>query len=250
MKKQFILILAALMFLSACVNDASQDDTGDKNSPADTASETVEAVLAPESTYYTETAPASEETEPQTSCTAEPVIVTTAEGLTYIDGILVVNKTYALPADYNPGVDLEAQNALYEMFADASSEGLSLWVRSGVRTYADQQWQYNVYVERDGKELADTYSARPGHSEHQTGLAFDLNSLDTSFGDTAEGIWLAANCHKYGFIIRYPKGKEHITGYMYEPWHVRYVGADNAAAITESGLCLEEYLGITSEYNY
>lgn len=173
-----------------------------------------------------------------------------AEGVTYINGILVVNKTYALPPDYNPGVDPEAQEALYTMFADAADEGLSLWVKSGVRTYADQKWQYNVYVERDGKALADTYSARPGHSEHQTGLAFDLNSLYKSFGDTAEGKWLAANCHRYGFIIRYPEGKEHITGYMYEPWHVRYVGAEHAAALHESGLCLEEYLGITSQYDY
>ena len=168
---------------------------------------------------------------------------------TYIGGILVVNKTYALPADYNPGVDPAAQDALYQMFADAEKEGLSLWVRSGVRTYADQKWQYNVYVERDGKALADTYSARPGHSEHQTGLAFDLNSLYTSFGETAEGKWLAENCHKYGFILRYPEGKEHITGYMYEPWHVRYVGMDHAPVIYEKGLCLEEYLGITSQYN-
>ena len=170
--------------------------------------------------------------------------------MTYINGILVVNKTYALPADYNPGVNPEAQDALYAMFAAAKAEGLSLWVKSGVRTYADQKWRYNIYVQRDGKALADTYSARPGHSEHQTGLAFDLNSLYKSFGDTAEGIWLAANCHKYGFIIRYPAGKEHITGYMYEPWHVRYVGIEHATALFESGLCLEEYLDITSEYNY
>ncbi len=190
------------------------------------------------------------ETESTAPAGSEPVETPDVEEPTYIGGILVVNKTYALPEDYNPGVDPEAQNALYEMFADASAEGLSLWVRSGVRTYADQKWQYNVYVERDGKELADTYSARPGHSEHQTGLAFDLNSLYKSFADTAEGKWLAANCHKYGFILRYPEGKEHITGYMYEPWHVRYVGMDHAPVIHEKGLCLEEYLGITSEYNY
>lgn len=176
--------------------------------------------------------------------------VSSTDGITYVDGILIANKTYALPADYNPGVNSEAQAALSSMFADAAKEGLSLWIKSGVRTYADQKWQYNLYVERDGKALADTYSARPGHSEHQTGLAFDLNSLYKSFGNTAEGIWLAANCYKYGFIIRYPAGKEHLTGYMYEPWHVRYVGVDHATAIAESGLCLEEYLGITSEYNY
>ncbi len=168
--------------------------------------------------------------------------------LTYIDGILVVNKTYPLPEDYNPGADAEAYAALTTMFNAAATEGISLWVKSGFRSYNDQKWQYNYYVERDGVALADTYSARPGHSEHQSGLAFDLNSLYKSFGDTPEGQWLAANCHKYGFIIRYPAGKEHLTGYMYEPWHVRYLGIEKATAVFESGLCLEEFLGITSQY--
>lgn len=185
------------------------------------------------------------ETEPPT-----PVIPPQESELTYINGILVVNKTYSLPENYNPGADPTAYAALTEMFSAAASEGLSLWVKSGFRSYNDQKWQYNYYAERDGQALADTYSARPGHSEHQSGLAFDLNSLYKSFADTAEGKWLAANCHKYGFIIRYPAGKEHITGYMYEPWHVRYLGIDTATAVYESGLCLEEYLGITSEYTY
>jgi D-alanyl-D-alanine carboxypeptidase len=201
-----------------------------------------------ESASGTDTEPTETETEPSYTETPTPPPIT--EGITYINGILVVNKTYSLPADYNPEVNSEAHTALCTMFADAAKEGLSLWVKSGLRTYADQKWQYNVYVERDGKELADTYSARPGHSEHQTGLAFDLNSLYKSFGDTAEGKWLAANCHRYGFIIRYPAGKEHITGYMYEPWHVRYVGTEHATAMAESGQCLEEYLGITSVYSY
>ena len=200
-------------------------------------------------------------TEPETTAATEPVYVETTpavaepvagltqiDGVTYVNGILVANKTYALPADYNPGVSAETQNALDTMFAAAAAEGLSLWVRSGVRTYNDQYWQYNVYVQRDGQALADTYSARPGHSEHQSGLGFDINSIYKSFADTAEGQWLAANCHKYGFIIRYPAGKEHITGYMYEPWHIRYLGVDVATAVYESGLCLEEYLGITSAY--
>ena len=104
-------------------------------------------------------------------------------------------------------------------------------------------------MKRDGQEAADRYSARPGHSEHQSGLAFDLNDLSESFGRTKEGIWLRENCWKYGFIIRYPEDKESITGYMYEPWHVRYIGNDSAKAVYESGLCLEEYLGITSQYS-
>ena len=168
--------------------------------------------------------------------------------LKYVKGILIANKTYALPSTYNPGIDSDAGAALNEMIAAASAEGISLRMISGFRSYETQNILYNNYVARDGVAEADRYSARPGHSEHQTGLAFDLNSLEQSFEETREGKWLAENCWKYGFIIRYPKGKESVTGYMYEPWHVRYLGKDVAKAVYESGLCLEEYLGITSVY--
>lgn len=168
--------------------------------------------------------------------------------LTYIQGILIANKTYALPSTYNPGVDADAGAALSEMINAAAKEGIKLYQISGFRSYSTQVTLYNNYVARDGKAEADRYSARPGHSEHQTGLAFDLNSLEQSFGQTKEGKWLAANCWKYGFIIRYPFEKESVTGYMYEPWHVRYLGKDMAKKVYESGLCLEEYLDITSVY--
>ncbi|MBR6676069.1 MAG: D-alanyl-D-alanine carboxypeptidase family protein [Clostridia bacterium] len=167
---------------------------------------------------------------------------------TYIDGILIANKTYALPSNYNPGIDPAAQAALDQMIAAAAGDGITLYVVSGFRSYSSQASIYNNYVARDGQAEADRYSARPGHSEHQTGLAFDLNSLEQSFGQTAEGKWLKENCYKYGFIIRYPENKESITGYMYEPWHVRYLGVDVATSVYNSGLCLEEYLGITSVY--
>lgn len=167
---------------------------------------------------------------------------------TYIDGILIVNKSYALPSTYNPGVSYEAKSAFDTMAAAAYSDGISLYIISDFRTYDYQAGLYQRYVNRSGRAEADRYSARAGHSEHQTGLAFDLNSLEQSFGQTAAGIWLAEHCHEYGFIIRYPEDKEHITGYMYEPWHIRYLGTETAANIYESGLCLEEYLGITSEY--
>ena len=104
---------------------------------------------------------------------------------------------------------------------------------------------------RDGQALADTYSARPGHSEHQTGLAVDVGAisnpscdLETCFGETIEGKWVAANAQNYGFIIRYPNGKDAITGYQYEPWHLRYVGIDAAVAIYNSGLTMDQYYGI------
>ncbi len=167
---------------------------------------------------------------------------------TYIDGILIANKTYALPSNYNPGVDKEAQQALNDMIAAAADENIYLYMISGFRSYETQLTLYNNYVARDGKDAADRYSARPGHSEHQSGLCFDLNSLEQSFGQTAEGIWLVQHCAEYGFIIRYPADKEEITGYMYEPWHVRYLGKEVARAVTESGLCLEEYLQIDSQY--
>lgn len=176
------------------------------------------------------------------------VTVTAGAELTYIGGILIVNKTYALPADYAPGVDDEAQAAFDEMQADAADEGLNIYISSGFRSYDYQAGLYQRYVDKDGKEEADRYSARPGHSEHQTGLAFDLNSIDESFAETAEGKWVRRNCYKYGFIIRYPSDKEDITGYKWEPWHIRYLGKDTAKAVYDSGLCLEEYLGITSQY--
>ncbi len=168
--------------------------------------------------------------------------------LTYIQGILVVNKTYGLPQSYNPGVDAEANNALKTMFAAASNDGINLFVASGFRSYSYQKGLYEKYVARDGQAAADRYSARPGHSEHQTGLAFDLNQVSSAFEGTPEAIWLEKNCYKYGFIIRYPKGKESVTGYNYEPWHIRYLGVQNATAVYNSGLTLEEYLGITSVY--
>lgn len=123
-----------------------------------------------------------------------------------------------------------------------------MWVCSGFRSYTVQKNLYNSYVRRDGAENADRYSARPGHSEHQTGLAFDINYADDRFKGTPEASWLAENAYKYGFILRYPEGKEPITGYMFEPWHYRYVGVENAAKIYASGLTLEEYFGITSAY--
>ncbi len=171
------------------------------------------------------------------------------DGKTYVDGILIANKTYSLPESYNPGGLLpECEEAFALMKKDAARLGLNIYISSGFRSYASQKSIYNRYVSRDGKALADTYSARPGHSEHQTGLSIDLNTITQSFGRTKEGKWVAANCHKYGFIIRYPEGKSHITGYCFEPWHLRYVGVDTATAIAQSGLCLEEYYGITSQY--
>lgn len=172
------------------------------------------------------------------------------DGCTYVDGVLIANKTYSLPENYNPGeLRKECVDAFNAMKNDAAALGLSIYVSSGFRSYSSQKSIYNRYVSRDGKASADTYSARPGHSEHQTGLSIDLNTITQAFGRTREGKWVAAHCHEYGFIIRYPQGKSDITGYCYEPWHLRYVGTEAATKIAQSGLCLEEYYGITSCYN-
>ncbi|WP_281863087.1 D-alanyl-D-alanine carboxypeptidase family protein [Planomicrobium okeanokoites] len=168
----------------------------------------------------------------------------------YAGGLLVVNKVYALPSTYNPGIIPVAQKGVDAMVSAAKANGVYLSVISSYRSYSYQKTLYENYVKRDGQAAADRYSARPGHSEHQSGLAFDFGGtnqnhwLESSFADTAEGRWLAANAHKYGFILRYPKGKESITGYMFEPWHFRYVGSGEAPKIKASGKTLEEYLNV------
>lgn len=140
-----------------------------------------------------------------------------------------------------------ASEALSEMFEDALIDDIELVARSGYRSYATQASLYNGYVSKYGQEYADKYSARPGTSEHQTGLAMDITAesvnlqLDDNFGKTKEGLWLADNAHRFGFIIRYPEGMENITGYFYEPWHVRYLGVKLATNVFNSGLTLEEY---------
>lgn len=179
------------------------------------------------------------------------------DGVTYVDGILIANKTYSLPDSYNPGgLTAETSAAFSELAAGAANDGLSIYVSSGFRSYWDQDYIYNNYVAQSGQATADTFSARPGHSEHQTGLAIDVNEISDAFIGTPEAIWLEEHCTEYGFIIRYPKGKQQITGYKYEPWHIRYVGKtvaqqvkDAAAAAGDPYLTLEEYLGIDSYYH-
>ena len=167
---------------------------------------------------------------------------------TYVDGILIVNKSYPLSADYDPGLQPVAKDAFQNLRNAAAQEGLDIYIGSDYRDYAYQVKIYNNYCDLYGWEQADSFSARPGYSEHQTGLTIDCNTIDDAFGDTPEAAWLAQHCADYGFIIRFPQGKENITGYQYEPWHIRYVGADVAKEIQKYGLTLEEYLGVDSVY--
>ena len=179
---------------------------------------------------------------------AEGHKVEVIEGRTYIDGILIVNKTYSVPETYAPGMDSTAEEAFYNMAGDAYADGIVLYICSGYRSYDEQEQLYNTYAAERGVEDADEVSSRPGHSEHQTGLCMDVNTTEFSFEGTPEAIWLEEHCADYGFIIRFPKGKESITGYAYEPWHIRYVGEAAAKEITSQGICLEEYLDVTSDY--
>lgn len=174
----------------------------------------------------------------------------TKNGVTYIDGYLIVNKTYTLPSSYGNGLTNVTIEAFNKMQAAAKVDGLNIYISSGFRSYSYQKTLYNNYVNRDGVTVADTYSARAGHSEHQSGLAFDVNTINDSFANTEEGKWLNDNCYKYGFILRYPNGKSDETGYQYEPWHFRYVGVELAEKLYNNGnwITVEDYFGITSRY--
>jgi len=138
-----------------------------------------------------------------------------------------------------------AKDAYEEMAKDAAKDKRKLVVMSAYRDYNYQVNLYNRYAKKDGKDKADTYSGRPGFSEHQTGLAIDLyngKTVYTKFEETKEFDWMQENAYKYGFILRFPKGKELETGYQYESWHYRYVGKKIAKEIKEKNICLEEYI--------
>ena len=175
--------------------------------------------------------------------------------------IFLVNRQHVISEQYVPdslrktqvhgmsqSMREDAAAALEELFQAAQSEGIRLSTVSGYRSYSKQSLIYSRKVGRTGSEAeADKLVARPGTSEHQLGLAMDLatrnsSTLSERFASTPEGQWVYANCQRFGFIVRYLKGYEDVTGYSYEPWHIRYVGRENAEAIAASGLPLETYL--------
>jgi len=211
----------------------------------------------PAPTPQPEVKPAPSTTKPEAKLVSNPSDIT-----------VLVNKVYRLPADYRPA-DLvvpnvafifkeaddkrlmrkEAAQALESMFAAAKQGGIHLAGVSGFRSYETQKNLFEYYVKVQGEETARRYSAEPGHSEHQTGLTMDVSgstgqcAADDCFAGTAEAEWLAKHAHEYGFIIRYPKGKEAITGYAYEPWHLRYVGTALSKQIAAKGVTMEEHYG-------
>ena len=161
------------------------------------------------------------------------------------DDIIIVNKKHGLSKDYNPGENPTAKAAFVRLRDDMINQGLNVGRSySGFRSYDYQKTLYDNYVSRDGQAAADRYSARPGYSEHQTGLVFDLTDKSGNLLEDARASqWLKDNAHNYGFIVRFQAGKEASTGYMPEAWHIRYVGKE-AKDIHDSGLSLEEYFGI------
>ena len=160
------------------------------------------------------------------------------------DEIVIANKHYPLSKDYNPGENPTAKAELLKLIAAMKKAGFSISDQySGFRSYETQTQLYQDYVNQDGKAEADRYSARPGYSEHQTGLAFDLIGTDGDLVTEEKAAqWLLDHAADYGFVVRYLKGKEKETGYMAEEWHLRYVGKE-AKDIAASGLSLEEYYG-------
>lgn len=182
------------------------------------------------------------------------------------DVLVLVNKDNSLPDDFLPGdlvtpdvpfpftEDLPkkqmrqvAADALEELFAAADKEDLELFSQSGFRSFERQESIFNANVEKNGEKAANKYSARPGESEHQTGLTMDVTNAEVGFdliiefGDTVEGKWLKKHVADHGFIIRYPEGKEEITKYQYEPWHLRYVGEKAAKEIMDGDMTFEDY---------
>ena len=173
--------------------------------------------------------------------------------------LILVNKYYSIDENYNANLETlgdgygkgklnkEAAKHFREMVDAAKKDGITLKSVSAYRSYSSQKTIYNNYVNRDGRAKADTYSARPGHSEHNTGLAVDINTASSSahFEKTKEYDWLINNSYKYGFILRYPENKMFITGYKYEPWHYRYLNVETATKIHELDVTYEEYLVMT-----
>ncbi len=247
---------------SSNTNESDKDTANNKDSNNDKSSE--------------ENSETNTKESEDTSKSDEPAYPTMAETVTKNDGQLTVtnpdsiyvvaNKERNLPSDFVPKnlvepdvssyapkgdpkrlMVKEAAKALEEMFAGAKEAGYELKAVSGYRSYDRQKAIFAYNAEQRGEEKANQVSAQAGQSEHQTGLTMDLStpsigsSLTEDFGSTPEGKWVANNAYKYGFVVRYLKGKEDITGYQYEPWHVRYVGKEAANDIHEAGLTLEEF---------
>ncbi|RAK18442.1 D-alanyl-D-alanine carboxypeptidase [Anoxybacillus vitaminiphilus] len=269
----FLLIIACSILLSGCMPSYFQGQ--ETNDTTYVNSETEREQKAPQTPKKAEQEPAI---APDLLLESQYWNVTEVQnGINVImnpENILaLVNKENNLPENYKPNdlvvpnvpftfaeqnvekrfMRTEAAKALEKMFSAAKQAGVYLIAASGYRSYERQKSLFEQEVEKAGKEKAIHAVALPGQSEHQTGLAMDItspsvkNEITIAFGETKEGKWVAAHAHEFGFIIRYPKGKEQITGYQYEPWHIRYVGKKAAKVMFERRLTLEEYFQVVKK---
>ena len=230
MKKRYLILLGLLaLTLAAC----SQEKTATTEAKSSTEQKTVE-----EGTAGSKSQEASQK---------KAEVVNKGDHYSIqgkYDEIVVANKHYPMSKDYNPGENPTAKAELLKLIAAMQQAGFPISDHySGFRSYETQTQLYQSYVNKDGKAEADRYSARPGYSEHQTGLAFDLIETNGDLVTEEKAAqWLLDHAADYGFVVRYLKGKEKETGYMAEEWHLRYVGKE-AKEIAASGLSLEEYYG-------
>ncbi len=261
----FIALVAAgasvFVFLAVLFGACNGNDDGPANGAIDAITPTPTATPTPDETPATEE-PATEETE-------EPAPTAPDNGggrlLVCGDIMAPLNKENALPSDCEPDdlvpipaertavgtqyMRVAARDALLELMEAAAEDGFDLYAVSAYRSYEGQVAAYNSNLAACGgdRACADRISAHPGHSEHQLGTTVDVSSPSAGFGlesfvGTEEAAWLEANAWRFGFVVSYPEGKEHITGYAYEPWHIRWIGREEARRVHESGLTLHEYL--------
>lgn len=259
---------AGTALLAACGAQGAKGHSASSTSSSPTSSPSVSPFTSPSESPATQTASATPAGSPSVSkaasaspAAARPSVESSPESLRCL-----VNKMRPFAQkDWAPSdlVDFEGQQLRAEaaqaartMMDAAKAEGVTLTVSSAYRSYAVQQQTYQHWVSVNGQKVADQLSARPGYSEHQTGLAIDFSSpegcrLEECYEDTRAGRWLAKNAQNYGFILRFPKGQQAVTGYLFEPWHYRYLGKDLTARYVASGAnTLEEFLGTGAAPDY
>lgn len=259
---------AGTALLAACGAQGAKGHSASSTGSSPTSSPSVSPFTSPSESPATQTASATPAGSPSVSkaasaspAAARPSVESSPESLRCL-----VNKMRPFAQkDWAPSdlVDFEGQQLRAEaaqaartMMDAAKAEGVTLTVSSAYRSYAVQQQTYQHWVSVNGQKVADQLSARPGYSEHQTGLAIDFSSpegcrLEECYKDTRAGRWLAKNAQNYGFILRFPKGQQAVTGYLFEPWHYRYLGKDLTARYVASGAnTLEEFLGTGAAPDY
>lgn len=250
MFRHSLLLTAVIVLLSACQSPTEKGPTNSKQSPQKTdKTEVSSSKSASEDKGETKQVNGTANTNSDSNQQAGQGPAT-SNGLYYsVEGkdgeVIIVNKKHPLDPSYAPGENPVAKDAFLRLLGDMRAAGFVVSDNySGFRNYEYQANLYQSYLTKDSQAVVDTYSARPGFSEHQTGLAFDImDGAGALMTEPNAAAWVAQNAHQYGFIVRYPQGKQAITGFDYESWHIRYIGSE-ATDIYQSGLTLEEYYGV------